>query len=113
MKLRVQTWLPVTAGFVAAALGIALVGAVYAHSAPPVLPPAKVNFAREKVALRKPLAPRKVEQVLVIGTCEDVATRANNLLFVGYRVVPGTQAMAAGAVSTAMIVLEKNSEVRP
>lgn len=85
------------AGFLLGAAAVAG-GCARAEKAP-VLPPARVNWARAVAGPR---------QVLIVGRAPDVDQRANNLLLQGWRIVPGSVALAASTDGgAAMLALEQ------
>lgn len=74
------------------------------RKAPP-LPAAKVNWAQ---CVRGP------RQVLVFGRAAEATERANNLLLQGWRVVPGSVAIAASTDGgAAMLALEQPKRGTP
>lgn len=84
------------AGFLLGAA--AVTGCARAEKAP-VLPATRVNWAQAVAGPR---------QVLIVGRAPDVDQRANNLLLQGWRIVPGSVALAASTDGgAAMLALEQ------
>lgn len=82
-------------------LGAALAAGGCAHGnkkeSPPVLPPARVDYA----------APKGARQVTVAGPLQEVEKRANTLMLQGWRVVPHTSTITGdGTFVAGLMVLE-------